>query len=236
MLTSSSVAPASRPGVVPRDDRRPPTGGRRSSSHGAFRARRAAHTVACMTTQTTTQLDPLPETGTLVRLARLVLRHRRAVVAAWLVLLIAGAAAAPRVSSRLTFDFALPGEPGYETAKQIVKTYGNGAEQAPSIAVVTVPTGQTVEGDQAKVAAAFAQVRRELPRLRVVDLGSTHDRRFVTRDGRTTYALVFGPRAEGFGGTVAGDQAKPVLERALPAGYGVSTTGLQELSSGGKTG
>src|SRR5262249_9051889 len=170
MLTSSSVAPASRPGVVPRDDRRPSTGGRRSSSCGAFRAPRAARTVACMTTQTTTQLDPLPETGTLVRIARFALHHRKAVVAAWFVLLIAGAFAAPRVSDRLTVDFALPGEPGYETAQQIVKTYGNGAEQAPSIAVVTVPKGQTVKGDRARVAAAFARVRRELPRLRVVDL------------------------------------------------------------------
>src|SRR5262245_8573009 len=188
-----------------------------------------------MTTQTTTQLDPLPETGILVRLARLVLRHRKAVVAVWFVLLLAGAAAAPRVADRLSFDFALPGEPGYETAKDIIKTYGNGAEQAPSIAVVTVPQGQTVKGDRAKVAAAFAQVRRELPRMRVVDLASAHDDRFVTKDGRTTFALLFGPRSEGFGDAAAGEQAAAVLERALPANYEVSATGLQELSTNGSS-
>ena len=112
----------------------------------------------------------------------------------------------------------MPGEPGYETAKDIIRTYGNGAEQAPSIAVVTVPQGHTVAGDAEKVAAAFAQVRRELPRVRVVDLASAHDGRFVTDDGRTTFALLFGPRAEGFGDAASGEQATAVLERALPAG------------------
>src|SRR5262249_4313882 len=114
-----------------------------------------------------------------------------------------------------------------------VRTYGNGAEQAPSIAVVTVPRGETVSRDAPRLAAAFAQVRRELPRIRVVDLASAHDPRFVTKDGRTTFALLFGPRAEGFGDAVAGEQATSVLERALPAGYEVSATGLQELSTGG---
>jgi len=183
-----------------------------------------------MTTQTTTQLDPLPENGTLVRLARLVLRHRKAVVAVWFVLLLAGAAAAPRVADRLSFDFALPGEPGYETAKDIIRTYGNGAEQAPSIAVVTVPPGETVAADAPAVAKAFGEVRARLPQLRVVDLAATHDPQFVTNDGRTTFALVFGPRGEGFGSPAAGVLATNVLEKALPPGFAVSATGLAPAS------
>ena len=55
--------------------------------------------------------------------------------------------------------------------------------------------------------------------MRVVDLASAHDDRFVTNDGRTTFALLFGPRAEGFGDAAAGEQATAVLERALPPGY-----------------
>jgi putative drug exporter of the RND superfamily len=87
------------------------------------------------------------ERGALARLARFVLRHRKAVVAFWLALLVAGFVGAGRVSDRLTFDFALPGEPGYETAKQIERIYGNGGSQAPSILVVTVPRGDTVRSD-----------------------------------------------------------------------------------------
>jgi putative drug exporter of the RND superfamily len=106
-----------------------------------------------------------PMTGVLAGTARFVLRHRRLVVAVWLVLLVAGAAGAGSVSNRLTFDFALPGQPGYETAQQIVRLYVNGGAQAPSILVVSVPRGQTVRGDRASIAAAFARVRerRRLP-------------------------------------------------------------------------
>ena len=66
----------------------------------------------------------------LTSIAQFSLRHRRLVIAAWLVLLVAGAVGAGRVSKRLGFDFALPGQSGYETAKQIDRIYGNGGDQA----------------------------------------------------------------------------------------------------------
>ena len=140
----------------------------------------------------------LVEHGALARVGRFVLRHRKAVVAFWLALLVAGIAGAGRVSQRLTFDFALPGEPGYETAKQIERIYGNGGNQAPSILVVTVPRTETVRGDAHTIASAFDSVRERQPQLRVVDYASTRDPHFVTTDGRTTYALVFSPRPQSF--------------------------------------
>src|ERR671936_2828720 len=91
------------------------------------------------------------QSGAVARLARFFLRHRKAVVPFWLVLLVAGVAGAGRVSDRLTFDFALPGEPGYETAKQIERIYGNGGEQAPSILVVTASRGESVRRDAAAI-------------------------------------------------------------------------------------
>src|ERR671936_1948628 len=100
------------------------------------------------------------QSGALARLARFVLRHRKAVVAFWLVLLVAGVAGAGRVSDRLTFDFALPGEPGYETAKQIDRIYGNGGSQPPSILVVTAPRGETVRGEAPTIASAFDRLRQ----------------------------------------------------------------------------
>jgi putative drug exporter of the RND superfamily len=53
------------------------------------------------------------------RWAELVLRHRKAIVILWGVVLVAGIALASKTTSRLTVDFSLPGQPGTETAHQI---------------------------------------------------------------------------------------------------------------------
>lgn len=171
------------------------------------------------------------ENTSLTRIAEFVLRHRRPVVAFWLVLLVAGIAASGSVSKRLTFDFALPGQPGYETAQKIKHIYGNGGDQPPSILVVTVPRGESVRADAAKIGTAFAAVRRERPELRVVDYGSTHDPRFVTRDGRTTFGFAFAPQPKGFGLPVESKRATAALRARLPMSFSITATGLQELAN-----
>jgi RND superfamily putative drug exporter len=132
-----------------------------------------------------------PAASFMTRLAGFVLHHRKRVMAAWGVLFLAGMVAAGAVSNRLSFDFSLPGQPGYETAKQTIAAFGNGGDQAPAIEVVTVPAGQTVQGDAAAIAGAFDRARAAVPRVRIVDLGSTGDQRFITSDGRSTFALLF---------------------------------------------
>jgi RND superfamily putative drug exporter len=169
----------------------------------------------------------------LASLARFSLKHRRIVIGGWLLLLLAGAVGAGGVSKRLGFDFALPGQPGYETAKQIDRLYGNGGEQAPSIFVVTVPRGQNVRGDQATIAAAFARVRREQPQLRIVDYAASHDPHLITNDGRTTFAFAFAPPPKGMGSPSFAKIGERVLERSLPPGYTSAVTGLSELASSG---
>jgi RND superfamily putative drug exporter len=168
------------------------------------------------------------------RLARFVLAHRKLIIVFWLVVFAAGGMAAGRVQKRLGFDFSLPGQPGYETAARVMQTFGNGGDTTPSIAVVTVPGGATVASDRSAIDTAFDAVRRDLPQLRVVDLGVTGDPRFVTDDGRSTFALVFEPPANGFGADQAVTTAQTTLQRLLP-GYGVGMTGLNQLSSGGSS-
>ena len=168
------------------------------------------------------------------RLARFVLRHRRAVIVGWLVLMVAGGMSAGKVSKRLSFDFSLPGQPGYETAARIIHTYGNGGDQPPAILVATAPAGRRVRSDEAVLAGAFADVRRAEPTLRVVDLGVTGDQRFVTDDGRSTYALVFTPPATGFGTDKRLTAAQGVVAHELP-GYTVGLTGLNQLAAGGSS-
>jgi putative drug exporter of the RND superfamily len=176
------------------------------------------------------QMNPDKNTR-LARSAESMLRHRRLVVAAWLVLLVAGAAASGSVSKRLSFDFALPGQPGYETAQKITRTYGNGGQQPPSILVVTVPRGQTVRDDAAKIGSAFQAVRDSRPNIRIVDYASTQDPRFVTRDRRTTFGVMFAPRPNGFGPPPESKLATAALRKSLPPSYTVAATGLQELAN-----
>ena len=65
--------------------------------------------------------------------AEAVLRHRRIVVAVWLVLLVLGGGAAGQLSDRLTFDFSLPGQPGYQAEQQLETAYGvSSADTSPA--------------------------------------------------------------------------------------------------------
>ena len=166
--------------------------------------------------------------------AEAVLRHRRIVVAVWLVLLVLGGGAAGQLSDRLTFDFSLPGQPGYQAEQQLETAYGVSSADT-LVPVLTVPEGQTVQERRADVAAVFDAVRTQLPQLRVVDLASTGDPSFVSGDGRSTYALVQGPLNAGFG--PGSEQVlEPVLrESAAAADLTVGLTSYNLLAAGGET-
>jgi RND superfamily putative drug exporter len=129
-------------------------------------------------------------------LARFVLHHRKLVMLVWAVVFLAGATAASRVGDRLSFDFSLPGQPGYETELDVVETYGTSTFDT-FVPVLTSPDGQPVTEQQ--VSAVFTAVREQLPQARVVDWVSSGDERFVAEDGTTTFGLVQGPLPEGFG-------------------------------------
>ena len=168
------------------------------------------------------------------RFAEFVLRHRRIIAGVWLLLFVAGGVAAGRTADRLAYDFSLPGQPGSDTEEQLGATYGVSSVDT-LVPVVTVPAGRTVQGSEEQIAQVFATVRTELPQLRVVDLASTGDQSFVSDDGRSTFALVQGPGAQGLG-PGASAQLEPVLERAGAAsGLQVQLTSYELLSAGGES-
>jgi RND superfamily putative drug exporter len=169
----------------------------------------------------------------LAGLARWALAHRRFVIVAWMLVLLAGAAGASHVSKRLTFDFSLPGQPGYETARQIERVYGNGGENPPAVVVLTVPPGHTVRGEQAQIAQAFAHAQATTPLTRIVDLGATHDPRFITDDGRSTFAIVFTPLVKSLGVPKVPIEVARSVAAAAPPGAQVGLTGLTQLYNGG---
>jgi RND superfamily putative drug exporter len=197
-----------------------------------------------MTSTTSLKPDPAvspsrtvgqPAHGSLVRLGRWVLAHRRLVIVMWAVVFLAGGYGASHVSKRLTLDFSLPGQPGYETAKKITHLYGNGGDSPSSVIVVTVPAGETVRGEQAQIAAAFNHARSGSPRSRIVDLGVTGDPRFITNDGRSTYAILFTPLEKSFGAPKLPAQTQRAVAAALPAGTQVQATGLNQLANSGSS-
>jgi putative drug exporter of the RND superfamily len=166
------------------------------------------------------------------RLTQFLLRHKLAVVAAWLVVLVAGGAAAGVVPDRLSQEFAFPGQEGYEANVAILEAYGNGGPGNPLVPVVELPAGTTVDspGVADALERAFAGVAAD-PRLRVLAWpATTDDRRLVVDGGRTVYGLVWGPYQGQDGADPALAQALgDGLGRALPAGAEVQVTGLDAL-------
>ena len=165
------------------------------------------------------------------RLARFVLRHRPSVAGLWLLLLVAGGVSAGQLGDRLSFDFSLPGQPGYTAGQELLREYGVDTTDT-VVPVVTVPEGQTVDQRRAEVDGVFAALREQLPELRVVDLASTGDDRFVTTDGRSAFALVQGPPPLGFGLELQRQVTGTVEQAAAAAGLSSGTTSYALLSEG----
>ena len=182
-----------------------------------------------------TRAMSVPSTGSyLGAMASFVMRHRRTVMIFWLVIFIAGAGAAGRVSSRLTFDFSLPGQPGYETGLKVLHLYGNGGGSIPSIIVVSAPKGQSVIKDTPTLVRAFSAIAKVAPGNRIVDYLSTGDHRFITNSGQSTFAFVYTPPIKSLAPDHHAAEAVAALQAALP-GYTVGVTGLEQLASGGST-
>ena len=95
------------------------------------------------------------------RLSSFALTHRRWIFAFWIVMFIAGIAAAGAVPNRLSYDFSLPGQQGYETEKKIIESYDGANAQVAYIPVITVPEGQTVEGSSCRGASGLRRAPQD---------------------------------------------------------------------------
>ena len=169
----------------------------------------------------------------MTRLAEFVLRHRMFVVLFWVILVPIGGFAAGKASSRLTVDFSLPGQPGYQTEKQILATFGNGGSNPPTIAVVTVPKGTTVDDQLSKITPVFDQIKAALPGTRFVDYAETKNPIFLTADKRTTYALVYPTAFKSFTDVGPDVRMKPILAQgSADTGLNFGVTGYSLLAQG----
>ena len=177
-------------------------------------------------------------------LTRWVLAHKRTVVVTWIVLLFAGIAAAGPATDALEPEFSVPNKEGWETNVEIAKHYrGTGGDTVPLVPVVALPAGKTVDspGVRADLAKVDDRLDKALPNSRLASLASTGDRTFVSKDGRTTFAVVY-PQPDpdsAFGENPKAEKAaQGALRGATVAGAPVHLTGFDALAeqSGGDEG
>ena len=132
-------------------------------------------------------------------------------------------------------QFNVPGKEGFVANSQIVKTYGNGGDSAPLVPVVSLPAGKSVDspGVRADLAAALQKIKAAVPGSRAASYASTHDRTFVSQDGRTTFALVYIPAAGGIDpGQDEARAAQQAVDGMTVGGAPVQITGLDALRAG----
>src|SRR5579859_8115705 len=171
--------------------------------------------------------------ATMYRLTRFVLRHKALVALLWLAIAVAGVATISGTTHRMTNSFSMPGQ-AFQVDNRITRVYGNGGAQAPYLPVVTVPAGERIT-DPAVAAAtgrAFAAVARAIPHVRIADYATTGDRAFITRDGRSTFALVYTAGGAGFGGPNLAPAIQHAVTAAAPPGWHAGITGSQLLANG----
>jgi len=168
-------------------------------------------------------------------LTRFVLDHKRLVLGFWLAVTIAAFAASGPAGGALSQQFDVPGREGFETNRELNAIYGNGGDVAPLIPVVTLPEGKTVDspGVSEQLDAALAKVEAALPEAMTASYASTHDRAFVSDDGRTTFALVYIKSKGGVApGQAEAEKAQAALAGITVGGSPVEVTGLDALRAG----
>ncbi|MGH2875104.1 MAG: MMPL family transporter, partial [Solirubrobacteraceae bacterium] len=168
-------------------------------------------------------------------MTRFVLRHRRLVVAFWLVVTVVGVASVGSATKALSTEYSVPGREGYQTNQAIARTFGSGGDSSPIVAVVTLPPGQNVDSPAIRsgLERVSARIERAVPRARIASYASTRDLAFVSADGRTTFLLVYPPPEPGGFGSSPGALAamRTALDGVTVSGAPVHVTGTDALNS-----
>ena len=166
-------------------------------------------------------------------IARWVLAHKRLVVVFWIVLTVVGGAASGAATNAMKQKFSVPGKEGWLANQEIARLYhGTGGNASPLVPVVTLPAGTSAAQARAQLTGLERPVARALPGARVAGYGSTGDRAFVSRDGRTAFAIAY-PRPDAdqpFGDNPKAEKRlRAALRGATVAGAPVHLTGYDAL-------
>jgi RND superfamily putative drug exporter len=167
-------------------------------------------------------------------LTAFVLRHRRLVMLAWLVVVLAGVATMSSTTKRLSTEFKMPNTPSYVADSRISALYHSGGDNVPDVIAVTAPPG--VRATPAESNAVLSAAANAVPGSRLADQFNTGDRGFTTTDGRTSFGLLFLPAGQnGFKDTTT-PAITAAATSASPPGWHAGVTGLGQLETGGSSG
>ena len=161
----------------------------------------------------------------LERLAHVIVRRRKLVIGAWLVLTLFGAFAAKQVSDRWFESFSIPGYSAYEANQRTLHRFGSG-EQAPLVAVFHTDGDVTKETGLGRAVSEAAAVN---PGSRVSSFWSTGSRTYVSSDGHTAFAEIYPPGIPGFSNKLHIKEVRANLREATPSGVQAYLTGRDAL-------
>jgi RND superfamily putative drug exporter len=168
-------------------------------------------------------------------LARLVIRVRWLVVAAWIVLTFVGMFSAAKLSDRWFESFSIPGYSAYEANQRTLQAFGSG-EQVPLVVVLTAKDKDitTVPGVEDAIGAAAGVVRGG----RVGSWFETRSDMYLSPDRHTMVATIYPPGNATFSSFPPIAEARAALQHATPDGVTSHLTGRDAIfeSQGGESG
>ena len=160
-------------------------------------------------------------------LARLTIRGRWVIVAAWIVLTVAGMVAASQLSGRWFEQFSIPGYSAYEANQRTIDTFGTG-RQFPMVLVFSVKDGDIRK--QTGIEAAIAAGASKNPGSRVSSWFATkNDDAFVSADGKTMFAQVYPAGESTFSTILPIKETRQAVAAAVPAGVTTHVTGVDAI-------
>jgi RND superfamily putative drug exporter len=169
-------------------------------------------------------------------LTRWILAHRRLVVGFWVLITVVGIATAGAATKAMDQKFSVPGREGWDTNVDIAEHYGGtGGQGSPLVPVVTLPAGRTASDPavRSELQAIETKIAKALPGTRTAGYGSTQDKSFISKDGRTAFAVAYPPPDpdQPFGDNPdAEKKARAALRGATVAGAPVHLSGYDALN------
>lgn len=171
----------------------------------------------------------------MTKLTLWVLGHRKLVVAFWVIVTLVGIALAGPANKSMDQKFSVPGREGWTTNGEIAHLYNQtGGNGSPLITVVTLPEGTKASDVKPQLAAVEKKMATALPGSRIAGYGSTGSAAFVSKDGRTAFAVIHPPADPDaiFGeNSKAEKKARAAIAGTKVDGAPVHLTGYDALSN-----
>ncbi|MFG2886729.1 MMPL family transporter [Streptomyces sp. NPDC048297] len=138
---------------------------------------------------------------------------------------------APQVSGRLKSGTTISAA-SYTANQALQKEYG-GVAARPSVLVVGLPKGTTVDSPTVKAGLAAAdKIADKVPQVRSLSYANTGDRSLVGTGKTSTLVMVYPPRMGDPVPQQVTDAMRAAITHTVPGAH-VQVTGVEQLSSGG---